>query len=76
MEKDFSTVVNLLAKKRNILEITDRGDLRLSLTNFKPNIENLLSKHQASLKINFFNTNLDFFSMLLYLICIFYRFNY
>jgi hypothetical protein len=47
MEKGFSTVVNLLTKKINRLEITNRGDLRLSLTNLKPNIENLLSKHQA-----------------------------
>jgi len=53
-----------LQKKRNRLEITDRGDLRLNLTNLKPNIENLLSKHQAhpSHIIDiYFKTNLDFF---------------
>jgi hypothetical protein len=45
VEKGYSTVIKLLTKKRNRLEIADRGDLRLSLTNLKPNIENLLSKH-------------------------------
>jgi hypothetical protein len=47
VEKDFSPVVNLLTKKRNRLEITGRGVLRLNLTNLKLNIENLLSKHQV-----------------------------
>jgi len=47
VERGFSTVVNLLTKKRNRLEITNREDLRLNLTSLKPNIENLLSKHQA-----------------------------
>ena len=47
VERGFSTVVNLLTKKRNKLDITNRGDLRLNLTKLKPNIEHLLSKHQA-----------------------------
>lgn len=47
VERGFSAVANLLVKKRNRLEITSRGDLRLNLTKLKPNIENLLSKHQA-----------------------------
>lgn len=29
------------------MEITGRGDLRLNLTNLKPNIENLPSKHSS-----------------------------
>ncbi|XP_025407907.1 protein FAM200A-like [Sipha flava] len=47
VEKGFSTVVNLLTKKRNRLEITDKEDLRLNLTNLEPTIENLLSNHLA-----------------------------
>lgn len=64
VERGFSTVVNLLTKKRNRLEITDRRDLRLNLTSLKPNIENLLSKHQAHpshYKYNFLTLNLNFF---------------
>jgi len=47
VERGFSAVANLLTKKRNRLEITQRGDLRLNLTELKPNIQILLSKHQA-----------------------------
>jgi hypothetical protein len=48
VERGFSVVANLLTKKKkNRLEITSRGDLRLSLTNLKPNIENMLLKHQV-----------------------------
>lgn len=42
----YSAVANLTTK-RNRLQIVGRGDLRLYLTNLKPNIEHLLPKHQA-----------------------------
>jgi hypothetical protein len=37
----------LLIKKRNRLSIVERGDLRLLMTNLAPNIETLMSLHQA-----------------------------
>lgn len=46
-ERGFSAVTNLLSKKRNRLQISDRGDLRLYLTKIEPNIESLLKKHQV-----------------------------
>uniref|UniRef100_A0A5S6QP19 Ubiquitin-like protease family profile domain-containing protein n=1 Tax=Trichuris muris TaxID=70415 RepID=A0A5S6QP19_TRIMR len=36
-------VADLLTKKRNKLQIVNRGDLRLRLTNIEPDIEKLLS---------------------------------
>lgn len=47
VEKSFSVVTNLLTKKRNRLNITERGDLRLILTKLKPNIDQILSIHQV-----------------------------
>ena len=47
VERGFSAVANLLTKKRNRLQIIRRGDLRLYLSNLKPNIEQLLSEHQV-----------------------------
>ena len=47
VERGFSAVANLLTKKRNRLQIIGRGDLRLYLSNLKPNIEQLLSEHQV-----------------------------
>ena len=38
VEKGFSTVVNLLTKQRNRLEISTRGDLRLFLTQLEPDV--------------------------------------
>ena len=46
-ECGFSAVNDLLVKKRNRLDITQRGDLRLKLTKLEPNIKSLCSKHQA-----------------------------
>ncbi|GFT71964.1 uncharacterized protein TNCV_2516031 [Trichonephila clavipes] len=36
-----------LLKKRNRLDITNRGDLRLNLTKLMPNIQKLLLQHQV-----------------------------
>ena len=47
VESAFSRVNQLLTKTRNKLNITQRGDLRLALTKFEPDIEVLASKHQA-----------------------------
>ena len=47
VERGFSAVNNFLSKKRNRLRITERGDLRLYLTNLKPNIDQLISGHQV-----------------------------
>ena len=47
VERGFSAVANLLTKKRNRLQIIERGDLRLNLTNLKPNVDKLLSEHQT-----------------------------
>ncbi|XP_071042039.1 SCAN domain-containing protein 3-like [Parasteatoda tepidariorum] len=46
-ECGFSAINDLLVKKRNRLDITQRGDLRLRLTKLEPNIKSLCSKHQA-----------------------------
>jgi hypothetical protein len=46
VERGFSAVMNLITKKRNKLDIINRGDLRLNLTKLKPNIDSLLSNHQ------------------------------
>lgn len=47
VECGFSAVNDLVTKKRNRLEITKRGDLRLKLTKIKPKIKQLISLHQA-----------------------------
>ncbi|XP_038669014.1 SCAN domain-containing protein 3-like [Scyliorhinus canicula] len=46
-ECGFSAVNDLLLKKRNRLDITKRGDLRLKLTKLEPNIKSLCSRHEA-----------------------------
>lgn len=46
-ECGFSAVNDLLLKKRNRLDITKRGDLRLKLTKLVPNIKSLCSRHEA-----------------------------
>ena len=43
----FSSVTNILTKKRGRLDITGRGDLRSKLTCFVPQISNLVARHQA-----------------------------
>lgn len=48
-ERGFSMVTNLLTKKRNRLSIVERGDLRLLMTKMAPNIDKLVSSHQAQL---------------------------
>jgi len=47
VEKRFSVVVQLLTKQRNRLDICNKGDLRLALTNIKPDIVKLAATHQA-----------------------------
>ena len=47
VERSFSAVALLLSKQRNRLKITDRGDLRLLLSEFQPDVEKLVSLHQA-----------------------------
>lgn len=47
VEHGLSAVTNLLTKKRNRLQIVDRGDLRMLLTNIEPNINKLVAAHQA-----------------------------
>lgn len=42
VKRGFSSVASLLIKQRNKLEMTGRGDLRLSLSNLKLHIKNLL----------------------------------
>ncbi|GFX26418.1 SCAN domain-containing protein 3 [Trichonephila clavipes] len=47
-EFGFSDVNDLLSKKRNQLDITKRGDLRLKLNKLKPNIKYHCRSHEAS----------------------------
>ena len=47
VESAFSKVIQLLTKQRNRLDIVNRGDLRLMLTSFEPNIKELTECHQA-----------------------------
>ena len=46
-ECGFSAVNDLLLKKRNRLDITKRGDLRLKLTKLEPDIKSLCRRHDA-----------------------------
>ena len=46
VECGFSTVNKILTKERNKIDICIRGDIRLKLTNLKPNVEGLVAKHQ------------------------------
>ena len=47
IECGFSAVNNLVTAKRNRLEITQRGDLRLKLTSLEPQIKKLCSRQMA-----------------------------
>ena len=46
VEAGFSAVNQILTKKRNALDISERGDISLMLTKIEPNIQDLISKHQ------------------------------
>jgi len=46
VEKGFSVVFQLL-KQRNRLDICNKGDLRLALTNIESDIATLAATHQA-----------------------------
>ena len=46
VEADFSAVCQILTKKKNALKLYERGDTRVMLTEVKPNIRDLISKHQ------------------------------
>ncbi|XP_075213736.1 protein FAM200A-like [Lycorma delicatula] len=45
-ERGFSAVTTLLTKKRNHLQVTKRGDLRLFLSKIEPDINKLIKYHQ------------------------------
>ncbi|XP_014481742.1 PREDICTED: SCAN domain-containing protein 3-like [Dinoponera quadriceps] len=45
-ERGFSVVATLLTKKRNRLQVTERGDLRLISSEFEPDINKLVKTHQ------------------------------
>jgi hypothetical protein len=45
-ERGFSAVATLVTKKRNRFHVTERGDLRLFLSKFEPDINTLLKNHQ------------------------------
>ena len=47
VERGFSAAAQLLGKQRQSLCITERGDLRIFLSNIKPDIEKLVSSHQT-----------------------------
>jgi hypothetical protein len=47
VERGFSVVVRLLSKQRNRLQITQHEDLRLLLTEIKPDIGKLISLLQV-----------------------------
>ena len=48
LERGFSAVALLLSKQRNRLKITERGDLRLLLSEFQPDVEKPASLRQVN----------------------------
>ena len=46
VECGISAINKILTKERNKIDVCIRGDIRLKLTNFKPNVEGLVAKHQ------------------------------
>ena len=46
VERAFCAVITLMDSKENRLEIVNRVDLRLFLTKLKPDIDELITKHQ------------------------------
>uniref|UniRef100_A0A5S6Q6W4 HAT C-terminal dimerisation domain-containing protein n=1 Tax=Trichuris muris TaxID=70415 RepID=A0A5S6Q6W4_TRIMR len=49
VERGFSVVTDLVTKKRNRLEVVNRGDLRLRVTSMRPNVERIDGLHAACL---------------------------
>jgi len=47
VEAGFSHVSAILSKQRNRLNLEERGDLRLKLTNIQPDVNALVRAHQA-----------------------------
>jgi hypothetical protein len=47
VEAGFSHVSAVLSKQRNRLNLEERGDLRLKLTNIQPDVKALVRAHQA-----------------------------
>ncbi|KAF2347466.1 hypothetical protein FHG87_021778, partial [Trinorchestia longiramus] len=47
VEAGFSHANAIMTKQRNRLNLENRGNLRLKLTNFKPNINTLAAAHQS-----------------------------
>ena len=47
VERGFSVVSQILTKSRNRLNVVERGDLRLRLTDIAPDIGQLMSQHQV-----------------------------
>jgi hypothetical protein len=47
VERGFSAVIQLISKQRNRLQVCERGDLRLLLSDIKPDVGKLVSGHQA-----------------------------
>ena len=59
VERGFSAVIQLLTKQRNKLDIPKSGDLRLLLTEMRPNVKNLLKSitHKCTLRIDQYSIN-------------------
>ena len=47
VEKGFSAVSQILGKQRLSMDIVNRGDLQLHLTNIEPDLDKIVSRHQA-----------------------------
>ncbi|KAG8234800.1 hypothetical protein J437_LFUL006633 [Ladona fulva] len=47
VERGFSAVIQLISKQRNRLQVCECGDLRLLLSDIKPDVGKLVSGHQA-----------------------------
>ncbi len=47
VESGFSSANKILSKERKRMDICARGDIRIRLSNIKPKIKELASKHQA-----------------------------
>ena len=47
VERGFSAVVQLLTKERNRLDISQCGDLRLLLTDMKPDVKSIIDEHHS-----------------------------
>lgn len=45
-ERGFSAVTNIVTKKRSRFQVSERGDLRLFLSEIKPDIDKLIKNHQ------------------------------